>query len=187
MTRLNLGCGPVIADGWVNLDRDDYPGAFRADVLELGQVGYMADVIVDRTGDFPEGAVAHHVLQMVPWPDLERWLRNARAVLRDGGYLRLSVPDIGLVGPMMDGDAPPPPIDDAHERTLDGKVCLWLSQGGATRSVFTGNYLVELCLRAGFRDAAVMAFGKSNGPDWITDLDDRPDRSAESVYVDARR
>lgn len=175
--RLNIGSGPIVRDGWTNVDRDRYPGAVRGDVLagDLGSRG-MA-----------EGAVAHHVLQMIGWPDLVPWLDHVRGALRYGGYLRLSVPDLRLAGDWLDGFGPPPPISDDHEASMDGKVCLWVSQAGATRSVFTGPWLVELCLRAGFRDAAVQPHGCSHGPEWLTSLDYDPDRSSESVYVDARR
>lgn len=186
--RLNIGCGPVQPDDWANLDPDPQ---WNAPLRDLGAIG-SASI---------EGAVAHHVLQMIAWPDLVPWLAEVRRVLRPGGYLRLSVPDLALVGRWLglDGravDPYPPPISDEHETSIDGKVCMWLSQAGATRSVFTGPWLVELTQRAGYcaGEAGWQGWGLddptkhrhySTGPAWLTDLDLTPDRRDESLYVDA--
>lgn len=170
--KLNIGCGPIQPDDWVNLDPDPQ---WRAPLASL-------DAIASGTVD---GAVAHHVLQMIPWPELVPWLQEVRRVLRPGGYLRLSVPDLSLAGDMLDGCCPPPPISDEHEASVAGKVCLWLSQAGASRSVFTGPWLVELCQRAGFSAAGEVAPEATSGPAWLAALDLTPDRSDESAYIDA--
>lgn len=179
--RLNIGCGPIQPDEWLNMDTDPQWSA------PLGSLSALRDRSV-------EGAVAHHVLQMVPWPELVPWLEEVRRVLRPSGYLRLSVPDLALVPDMLDGSQPPPPISDDHETSIEGKVCLWVSQAGATRSVFTADWLIELCRRAGFDAAGEAGWvqrqaghreHRSTGPEWLTSLDLTPDRRAESVYVDA--
>lgn len=181
--RLNIGCGPIQPDDWVNLDSDP---RWHAPLADLGAI----------CSGSVEGAVAHHVLQMIPWPELVPWLAEVRRILRPGGYLRLSVPDLALAGQMLSGAWPPPPIADDHEPSVDGKVCLWISQAGASRSVFTVDWLVELCQRAGFTAAGEagwqfpglvqpVAVHRSTGPEWLTALDLTPDRRDESLYVDA--
>ena len=189
--RLNIGCGPVQPDDWLNLDPDPQ---WRAMVRSIDSLAPQS----------VEGAVAHHVLQMIPWPDLIPWLQQVRLILRPGGYLRLSVPDLELAHLWLAGKRQPlPPIADEHESTVDGKVCMWLAQAGATRSVFTTHWLVELCYRAGYSTVGAAGWGHlteltetsrpwpesavcySTGPGWLTDLDLTPDRRLESLYVDA--
>lgn len=178
--RLNVGCGLVDADGWVNVDSDDYPHALRCDVLD----GLPFD---DETFD---GAVAHHVLQMVAWPSLERWLSEIRRVLKPGAMLRITVPDLlGAVSAFDDGRAQWFPIDDRIESSIGGKLCVYLSQAGSTRSVFTLGWLCELCDRAGFGFVHGSTYAlerkvKTCGPTWLTDLDTR---LSESIVVEAQR
>ncbi len=172
--RLNAGCGPVTPESWVNVDADAYPGAMHCDVLD----GLPFD---DETFD---GAVAHHVLQCVAWPSLERWLDEVRRVLKAGAWLRITVPDLlGAVAAHADGRAEWFPIDDKIEWSIDGKLCVYVSQAGATRSVFTGFWLVDLCERAGFTNVWP-SDGSTGGPPWLTDLDSRLD---ESIVVEAQR
>lgn len=176
--RLNIGCGPVQPDDWLNVDPDPQWHATAASID-----GFAAHSF--------EGAVAHHVLQMIPWPDLVPWLSQVREVIRPGGYLRLSVPDLELAHLWLAGKRQPlPPIADEHESTVDGKVCMWLAQAGATRSVFTTHWLVELCYRAGYSPVGAAGWDDrgachSTGPAWLTELDLTPDRRLESLYVDA--
>lgn len=178
--RLNIGAGPWPPDGWVAIDPNPaYPAAFHSDVISG----------LPLESASAEGAVAHHVLQMVAWPDLVPWLTEVRRVLRPGAWLRLSVPDLRQVHRWLDPGWPsyrfdPPPIADEHEASIDGKVCLWVSQAGATRSVFTGGWLAELLQRAGYARTQVCGFGDSgDAPPWLTELDAHPDRRTESAYV----
>jgi hypothetical protein len=84
-------------------------------------------------------------------------------------------------------DAPHFHIADEHETSLDGKFCLYLTQGGATKSLFTSLWLQELCERAGWRPAKPgtfrVAYGITASP-WpdIISLDSRP---AESLFIEA--
>lgn len=174
VTRLNWGCGPKPPAGWVNSDRDDH-----------GQ---------DHTGDIRDGlpwdddtydqAVSHHALQMLGWAELVPALAELHRVTRPGGWLRLSVPNLlAAVYAYEVGDPDHFQVDDDHEKTLDGKLCLYLSQSGSTRSLFTDLWLEELCVRAGWVNPARTGFGvtRSSYPE-ITGLDSRP---AESIFVEA--
>lgn len=172
--RLNFGCGPIIRDGWVNFDRDNYGQQHRGDIR---------DGLPFADGFF-ECVVAHHALQMLAWPELVPALTELRRVTTPGGRLRLSVPDIlSAVYAYEVGDADHFQIDDAHEKTIDGKLCLYLSQAGSTRSVFTIGWLEELCRRAGWIDPHQVGFcvTTSSWPE-IVNLDSRP---AESIFVEA--
>jgi predicted SAM-dependent methyltransferase len=172
--RLNLGCGPVTPGGWVNIDRDHYDGLqWRGDVVEgLPYPDHSAD-----------GAVANHVLQMVAWSELVSWLTEVRRVLQPFARLRILVPWLAVsFDAYRDNDRDWFPIDPLHEPSLDGAFCMYLTQAGATRSLFTEPWLIELCERAGFREAHRCEFRQTNGPPWLTWLDSR---ERESLIVEA--
>lgn len=177
MRRLNLGCADVQPEGWENADVDPCWGAR----------------VADPVGDWPfeewdfDYVVANHVLQMVAWADLVPWLSAVRFVLKAGGVLRLVVPDLAAA---FDAWAMQRsgwfPIDDRHESSVDGKLCMYVTQAGTTKSVFTEAWLRELLDRAGFSKVArPLAGGTVLCEDaGICDLDSR---RGESILLEAMR
>lgn len=176
MPRLNWGCGPDQPEGW-----------FHSDLVgwKTGQ-HHVGDIAAGLP--WPDGffhyAVSHHALQMIPWPQLVPTLSELRRVIAPGGWLRLSVPSLlGAMQAWEDDDSRWFPIADEIERSIDGKLCVYLSQAGATRSVFTERWLCELMERAGFLEPKVAGCLVTDGLAGICDLDSR---CYESVYVEAR-
>ena len=86
MTKLHLGCGPVIHPGWVNIDNARYPGV---------------DKVLDVTKGLPYKDVqfifAEHFIEHIAYPKALDLLRECRRVLRDDGVLRLSTPNLDWV------------------------------------------------------------------------------------------
>ncbi|HEY0143627.1 MAG TPA: methyltransferase domain-containing protein [Thermoanaerobaculia bacterium] len=86
MTKLHLGCGPVVLPGWVNIDNQPYPGI---------------DQVLDVTQGLPfENArfvFAEHFIEHIPYPVAVNLLRECRRVLSDDGVLRLSTPNLDWV------------------------------------------------------------------------------------------
>lgn len=192
---LNVGCGPVPADGWVNVDIapwDEWPPSW----LNMRGLSERPAAWVERPGlyvvddcslpfhdDTFDGAVAHHVLQMISWPDLVPWLSEVRRVLKPDAVLRCTVPDLqGALRAARRGDRSWFPVEG---ETVDEQLCVYLSQNGATRSVFTGDAIALLFERAGFAHVtwterpAVPPL--THGPAWLLDLDSR---LAESLIVE---
>ena len=111
--RLNLGCGTNVAPGWINIDRS--PGLILDRVRPLksllhrfGAVGdeHMVDwpagikrLDVTRGLPFPTGSVdaiySSHMLEHLYFNEAQFVLRECFRVLRDGGILRLALPDAG--------------------------------------------------------------------------------------------
>jgi predicted SAM-dependent methyltransferase len=89
---LNVGCGGALLDGWLNADRDPAPGAIHLDVT--------------RRFRLPDGAFAHvfseHVIEHVPLAAGRRMLRECARILRPGGRIRISTPDLER---LVDGTA----------------------------------------------------------------------------------
>lgn len=177
MQRLNLGCGPVQPEGWANVDPDPRWGAqFPHPLRECGFAENTFDLVV-----------ANHVLMMIPFPELLATMTEVHRVLVGGGVLRIIEPDlIGAFEAFLAGNADHFPIPDQIAATVDGKLCLYVTQAGATRSVFTYGFLVELCKSAGFRSVVEVEAGTSTLPEQYepTLLDSRP---LESIFVEARK
>lgn len=174
--RLNIGCGTVRPVGWVNVD--PYPGGDPGAVIVADPLTRLP--FDDATFD---GAVAHHVLQMIGWPDIVVWLREVRRVMKPGAIFRVSVPD--LLGAFDAYDEAQDetwfPIDDTVASSLDAKFCLYLSQCGATRLVFTDDWLCGLMEEAGFEIEGIRDGCARTGP--LVELDSR---LVESLYVEGR-
>lgn len=176
--RLNIGCGPVQPDGWVNIDTDR-----GLDVIPYSPTD--PDWPVVFAAETVEGAVAHHVLQMVSWLELVPWLTAVRQSLGQTAGLRVSVPDFpGAYAAALEGNRDWFPISHDLEPSIDGALCLYLTQGGASRSIFTGPWLCDLFRRAGFVGVHETGPNRTHGPAWLTQLDNRP---GESIYVEGFR
>lgn len=176
--RLNLGCGPVRPTGWCNVD--PYPQDYPPERV------IVADPLVGLPWG-PEtfdGAVAHHTIMMIDFVNMTPWLSEVRRVMRPGAVLRISTPDILGAFDAYDENRPEWfPIPDTLADSLDGKLCLYLSQCGATRSLFTPSWLADTLSAAGFRDVVEHDDpGITCGAPWLLDLDSRWD---ESTYMEA--
>lgn len=86
MTKLHLGCGPVIHKGWVNIDNQKYPG-----------VDKVLDVTKKLPYDDVEFIFAEHFIEHLSYADALKLLRECRRALRDDGVLRLSTPNLDWV------------------------------------------------------------------------------------------
>lgn len=83
-TRVHLGCGRNLLDGWANLDMDGPGGVVRFDL--------------NRPLPFPSGSVDHvfseHFIEHVRLEQATALLTECARILRPGGVLRVSTPDL---------------------------------------------------------------------------------------------
>jgi SAM-dependent methyltransferase len=88
LSRLHLGCGPRRIQGWCGVDARD-----------LDTVDVIADV--STLPGFPdqvaESIYACHVLEHFGHAEIEPILRRWYSVLKPGGELRISVPDLDRI------------------------------------------------------------------------------------------
>ncbi|WP_157268546.1 class I SAM-dependent methyltransferase [Azohydromonas aeria] len=176
LKRLQLGCGPQPAPGWINADWTAAPG-------------------VDLVGDLRQGlpldsgsidhAVAMHLLQDLFWPDIPGVLREVRRVLRPRGVLRLGLPDMErAIAAWQRGDAAYFYVPDKHARSIGAKLVTQLIWYGSVHTPFNYEFAQELLQDAGFHDIRRCAFHESAcGIPGITDLDNR---ERESFFIEAR-
>ncbi len=146
--KLNLGCGHLPLEGYVNVDRRELPGVdVVADVADLG---------------FDEGSVeeifASHLLEHFPEEMLRRRLIPTwRSLLAPGGVFRAVVPD---------GEAMLAGVAAGTYSFSDFRAVLFGAQeysGDFHFNLFTPDRLCSLLEEAGFADIRVNARARLNG------------------------
>ena len=146
--RLNIGCGHVPLEGYLNTDMRELPGvAVVADAASL---------------PFDPGMVAEihcaHLLEHFPLEHLRRVvLPHWRALLRPGGVLRAIVPDAEAM--LADFAAREMSFDDLREVTYG----LQEYEGDYHYTMFAHDQLAGLLREAGFVDIAFAAQGRRKG------------------------
>lgn len=164
MNRMNLGCGPDLKQGWINVDSVYREGIDVWDIRHPAVPQYLDQF------DF---ILVNHVFCTMDFAAVKISLQNIREVLRPGGILQ--VIDMDLLKAFEayqnnDGAALP-----ADGKTIDEKLCNHISGFGTRKSLYTRVHLSTLLQEAGFQNV----IAKRN-----SEHDLRP---AESLIVEAQR
>lgn len=175
VTRLNWGCGEHPEPGWINSDLKDGPGIdISCDIRDGMPLG-------DGSIDY---IVSIHALPMISYPDLVPVLQELRRLLRPGGVLRLSLPDVNKgIRAYVDGDRDYFLIPDEEVESPGGKFVVHMLWYGYSVTMFTEDFIQELLGKAQFSRVTPCRFGQTHSP-WpeIVDLDNREN---ESLFVEA--
>jgi SAM-dependent methyltransferase len=175
--RLNVGCGPCATPGWINADLS---------------AGDGIDVIGDLRAGLPLASesmdyiVAMHVLQDLPYPDMQTAVAELKRVLVPGGCVRLGLPDLDrAIRAYLAGDHAYFYVPDADATRIGTKLVTQIVWYGSVRTPFTFEYIDELLRRQAFTRIYPCEFGRTRSPyPEITALDNRP---RESFFVEAIR
>lgn len=171
--RLHWGCGDITPEGWINSDIREGPGIdiscsiFDGLPLEDGSIDYI-------TGQ--------HVLPEIKIYDQVTALSELRRVLKPGGVLRLSLPDLDLaIAAYQSGRREHFDIWDWD--TVSGEFITYILWYNHIQTPFTYEFAEELLRKAGFGEVRRVAYRvtESAYPE-IVDLDNR---ERESFYVEA--
>jgi len=193
--KLNLGCGPVQPNGWVNID-----GSNRArlacwiPLLDrlLTKFGLISPTefgphikICNLFKPLPykdntvSAIYAGEVWEHFEYPDAERLTAESYRVLAPGGVLRVCVPDgvqfwkryleiIDRVAAQPSESRDPQPLHD-HIQMYFSEICtrrIWFGSMGHTHKWQFDEYqLVHLFELQGFNDVSRMSFHESRIPD----------------------
>lgn len=169
---MNLGAGGQTGPGWTSLDR-----AGDVDVIhDLTELRLPFD---DNSVD---GAIAHHVLDLLNPLQIADLLRDVRRVLKPGAMLRVSSAHLeaGIEAALNRQPAWFPEPRGSLEETLGW----FITQGGARRSHLNPERLYRAFVEAAFAWSAHQPAGRTLGPEWLIAFDSRPE---ESFYVEAAK
>lgn len=175
--RLNVGCGPCAAAGWMNADRFEREGIdFRCDIR--GGLPVESDSF--------DYIVGMHMLQDVPYPDILPVLCELRRVLKPYGILRLGLPDLEkAMDAYVRGDHAYFYVRDDDAESIGGKLITQAVWYGSVRTPFTFDFIEEWLGKAEFRQVKRCAFKQTqSGHPGIVQLDNRP---RESLFVEATK
>jgi predicted SAM-dependent methyltransferase len=173
LLKLNLGCGPQAAPGWLNCDRLGAPGVeLRFDVTRGVP---LATASVDCIA-------AIHVLQDLAWPAIAPVLAELHRILKPRALLRLAVPDLDrAIGAYLARDARYFYVPDTDARSVGAKLVTQVIWYGSVRTPCTFEFLDEWLTSAGFVDVVRSAFGESR----MAGLAALDNRERESLFVEA--
>lgn len=173
--RLNWGCGASGEPGWINSDRKEGPGIdISCEILD----GLPLE---DDSIDY---IVSIYALPEVPYPDLVPVLQELRRVLKPGGVLRLSLPDLDKgIQAYLNNDHEYFLIPDEEAKSSGAKFIVQMIWYGWTRTLFTRDFIEELLYKAGFHRVCHAAYQQTVSPYiGIVLLDNR---EQESLFVEA--
>ena len=175
---LQIGCGPQVAPGFINLDYRWVPGV---------------DVVWDLNVPLPfpaqrfQGIFAEHVLEHLDDDTLLKVLKEALRILRPGGGLRIVVPSLEIYARRYlehrtDTDEEPARMINrvfysGHEVASRTR---WLNDGHQFMHDFAS--LSALLRSAGFKGISRSSYKQGTAPLLLLD---RQDREWESLYVEA--
>ena len=175
--RLNWGCGEWKPPGWINSDLDPAPGIDIAGDIRDGLP--LEDDSIDYT-------VSVHALPEIPYDDLIPTLDELRRVLRPGGVLRLSLPDLDrAIDAYRAGDADYFHVEDGEWKDIGAKMITQVIWYGHSRTLFTYGFAKELLEKAGFRSVTRCSFKQTSSP--YPDIVELDNRESESLFVEATK
>jgi SAM-dependent methyltransferase len=173
--RLHWGCGGSGTPGWINSDIKEGPGIDIACDIRNGLP--LADGSMDYV-------VSIHALPEVPYPDLVPTIKELHRVLKEGGVLRLALPDL-LKGVQAyqrkDRDYFLIPDEDA--KSIGAKLVLQLIWYGYSRTLFTSEFIEEMLYNAGFSKVVHCQYAQTHSP--FPDIVTLDNRENESLFVEA--
>ena len=211
LAGLHVGCGPNIRRRWLNTDRRMF-GDAGGELSPAGRLvrasseGYRERYflshdalepypIADGAFDF---AYSEHFIEHVPRDGAVTWLREARRLLRPGGFVRLSTPDLRKY---VEGYADPEGSFFARRRELLANMPQFRDGMPDTRGFvvnqifrFFGHQWVydldeirSVAAEAGFDPDAVKECSFRKGRREDVAAMDQPGHSDESLYVEIER
>jgi len=146
--RLHLGAGRERLPGWINIDMQAIPG-----------VDVIADVTHGLDYTDVEAIYAEHFLEHLPLDAAVGFLLEAHQVLADGGWIRLSTPNLDWVWSTHYRLDPDPEIKRRAALALNRAFHGWEHQ-----FLWNREMLGESLLACGFDDLRWCRWGESELP-----------------------
>lgn len=175
MKKLNWGCGSIQPKDWDNVDKD-YNFYNGTDQNFYSGTQDMADNTYDII-------VAHCSVQMIEWHELITTLHQLLRVLKPGGTLRISLPDIKQgFREYAKGNKMWFPNS---EENIDDRFSAWLTWYSTSKTLLTSEALIQKLKAAGFYGAYYCGFKQTACDNKeIVELDTREN---ECYFVEATK
>jgi predicted SAM-dependent methyltransferase len=138
--RLNIGCGSIRPEGWLNVDREDWDVRYRAYVCDLG-LGPHVRPNCATASELADYAVCSFMLQELNHHEIPGAVENMMAILKPGGTLRVLVPNVMRAFHYYNTDQEAWFPQDERTGGLAAKFCTYITWFGTVRSVFNPPYL----------------------------------------------
>lgn len=208
--RINLGCGDSPTLGWINLDNSPAIKLANQPIKTaiLKRIGLLSKVQLDNIEfnkrnkiifadatkrlPFNDKSVSviysAHMLEHLSQSDAEHVLIEAKRVLKPGGVIRISVPDLKIIIQeyLESGDARACMqrlmMQAPSLKTFKDKLMLLLIGYRHHQWMYDGASLSKLLEQCGFKEIEIMKKGKTKivNPASL----DLEERVLESVYVE---
>lgn len=146
---LNIGCGTIYMDGWLNTD---LAGVSRMDfAMDITRPLPLPDASLDAI-------YGEEVIEHIPRSAVPGFLREACRVLRPGGVLRLTTPDVTEICRIYLGQRDDMRIEDLAKTWLEGEFSkeIWVNaqfQFWGHQFIWSGELLSKVMRECGFGDA----------------------------------
>jgi predicted SAM-dependent methyltransferase len=151
ITRVNVGCGKDIRDGWWNIDYVRFPG-----------VQEIRDVTRPWRHRNLQYVFAEHFLEHLTLHQGIEFLRRAGNALASGGVIRVSTPNLTHVLMMNYRLAAEPGSPQRLHDTIATNGCF---HGYGHKFLYSEEFLIHVLLEMGFAKAHAFDFGASDNPD----------------------
>jgi len=177
---LNLGCGAVKYDGFVNADCYNFFAILKG-------MHKSPDWMLDATrpwhckDDYWHGIFCEHMLEHLRYADVTLCLKEAYRTLGPGGFLRLVVPDIDVYVRLYRNEVAP---EHAARFPSGPEAISDMTQNWGHVSVWNARLLRQLLEEIGLTEVREVSFGVGSVPLLIQDS---PHRAWESCYVEGRK
>jgi predicted SAM-dependent methyltransferase len=171
---LNLGCGPLLYEGWINAD---YYSVIRL----IREKGFRPDWSLDVTrkwkcpDSYFEGVFTQHLIEHLPYRDAVSCLSEIYRTLKHGHSLRVCVPS-------LDNYLDPEKTGLTFPSLAEGVSSL--TQHHGHRSVWTAGLMMDLLHDIGFSKISQVEFGVGSEKVLVRDQDCK---KSESIYIEARK
>lgn len=195
MDRLQVGCGNVILKGWLNLTYEKREEYGR---IKNRQGGLWLNFNALNPLPIPKESIqylaASHFIEHIDLNAGLEFLKRVFPLMRSGGVIRLSCPDLELYASHYlrkdKGFFEDPAIRKActfKNAATYGEIFIAKAydSGGAHRWFYDAQSLIHILEKNGFKQARRVKRLESAIPD--IELIELPEREVETVYVEAKK
>jgi predicted SAM-dependent methyltransferase len=144
--RLHIGSGEVRLEGWLNVDLQPLPG-----------VDIVADVTEGLRFSDVEAIYAEHFLEHLPLDDAVDFLLECHRALKEGGWIRLSTPNLDWVWATHYRLS-----QDPKEKFVSALVLNRAFYGWCHQFLWNKEFLEEVLLACGYREIRWCRYGESD-------------------------